>query len=497
MDTHATKVAKISARVKEFYERRRQFRIYHGTTLSTRQILNSRDDVVNTISLSSVVSINTTDKTALVEPNVSMDVLVEHTLKYKLLPPVVMEFPGITVGGGFSGASGESSSFRYGLFCETVRSVEIVLGDGQIVSASPTDPKTSDLFHEAAGSCGSLGVVSLVELKLIDSKDYVELSYIPVSSSSDALRVIHGNVKDETIDYIDGIMFSETCGTIMAGRLTNEPELNSRVQKFTRPRDPWFYLHANTVTKGQSGDTAKVFIPIRDYLFRYDRGGFWSGTLAFRYFYTPFNRVTRWALDSYMRTRVMLHALHSSGLAKEAIIQDLTLPYGTTQDLIDYVTELTGIFPLWLCPVRGINPGSATCFAHGKTNRSGEIFVNVGLWGHGPRREAENIAMNRDIEQKVQELGGVKILYARTYYTEDEFWRTYDEKRYVAVRQKYHASSLPSVYEKVRVPTKDYGKSPNESTLSYLSHVFWDTWPFGALYGVLKAAFGGEYLLRN
>ena len=45
-----------------------------------------------------------------------MDALVAATLPHALLPLVVMEFPGITVGGGFSGTSGESSSFRHGPF---------------------------------------------------------------------------------------------------------------------------------------------------------------------------------------------------------------------------------------------------------------------------------------------------------------------------------------------------------------------------------------------
>jgi len=49
-----------------------------------------------------------------------MDQLVKATLAYGFAPPVVMEFPGITAGGGFSGTSGESSSFRHGFFDKTV-----------------------------------------------------------------------------------------------------------------------------------------------------------------------------------------------------------------------------------------------------------------------------------------------------------------------------------------------------------------------------------------
>ncbi len=72
--------------------------------------------MVDTSAMSRVLKIDTERKTALVEPNVPMDSLVEATLQHGLIPPVVMEFPGITVGGGFAGTSGESSSFRYRSF---------------------------------------------------------------------------------------------------------------------------------------------------------------------------------------------------------------------------------------------------------------------------------------------------------------------------------------------------------------------------------------------
>lgn len=64
--------------------------------------------MVDTSGLNHVITIDTKSMTALVEPNVPMDALVEATLREGLLPPVVMEFPGITVGGGFAGTAGES-----------------------------------------------------------------------------------------------------------------------------------------------------------------------------------------------------------------------------------------------------------------------------------------------------------------------------------------------------------------------------------------------------
>ena len=147
-----------------------------------------------------------------------------------------MEFPGITAGGGFAGTSGESSSFRYGFFDRTVNWIEIVLANGDVVTASSTDK--SDLFHGAASSFGTLGVTTLLELQLIEAKTYVELTYHPVSGVPEAIQKIEEATKDPSIDYLDGILFARDRGVICTGRLTNVLRDGVRTQRFSRARDP-------------------------------------------------------------------------------------------------------------------------------------------------------------------------------------------------------------------------------------------------------------------
>jgi len=105
--------------------------------------------MVDTSQLNHVLKVDGKSKTCLVEPNVPMDQLVDAVRPYGLVPPVVMEFPGITVGGGFAGTAGESSGFKYGFFDSTVNWIEVVLATGEVVTASPTEH--SDLFYAAAG----------------------------------------------------------------------------------------------------------------------------------------------------------------------------------------------------------------------------------------------------------------------------------------------------------------------------------------------------------
>lgn len=265
MDQHDNAVARIAATIRKFHARKEAFRIYHGSTNSTRQSKYQRDQMVDTSGLDNVLKVDEDSKTVLVEPNVPMDALVETTLKHGLIPPVVMEFPGITVGGGFAGTAGESSSFRYGFFDRTINWIEMVLADGKTVIASATE--RLDLFYGAASSFGTLGVTTLLEVQLIEAKAYVALTYHPVKSMSEAQKEIEKATNDPTCDYLDGIMYSPYNGVVCAGRLTNDISLDVKVQKFTRRADPWFYIHVQRLMDKRSSPITEA-IPIVDYLFR-------------------------------------------------------------------------------------------------------------------------------------------------------------------------------------------------------------------------------------
>ena len=117
-------------------------------------------------------------------------------------------------------------------------------------------------------------------------------------------------------------------------------------------------------------------------------------------------------------------------------------------------------------------------------------MLNIGLWGFGPPQWDDFVQANRNLERKLRELGGMKWLYAQTYYTEDEFWQMYDRKWYDALREKYNATSLLSVYDKVKVDINTEERAIDTPLGSSLVN----TWPFSGLYGIKKAIESGTYL---
>ena len=483
---HDRAVERIATNVRKFYDRKEEFRIYHGSTNSTRPSAVIRNNYVDTSPLVHVLEINTERRTALVEPNVPMDRLVEETLKHGLIPPIVMEFPGITVGGGYAGTSGESSSFRYGFFNRIINSVEMVLANGKILKCS--DSENSDLFHGAAGAVGSLGVTTLTEIQLYQAKKYVEITYYSVSSIAEAIEKINEVTADPNVDYVDGILFSKVEGVVMTGRRTdiqgNDIQgIEVPVNRFSGANDPWFYLHVKDVVSGKNRTTE--LIPLAEYLFRYDRGGFWVGVFAFDYFKIPFNRITRRWLDDLLHTRMMYTALHASGLSQKPIVQDLVLPYSKAEQFVEYTDRVFGIWPLWLCPLRPSPQPTMHPHLNATESNGQASMLNIGLYGWGPSQTDKSVKANRDLERKVRELGGMKWLYARTYYSQEEFWDIYDREWYDALREKYDATSLPSAYDKVR-PDADAEKG--------LGFRLKSIWPLGGIYGLKKAIDSGTYL---
>ncbi|KAF3932005.1 hypothetical protein ABW20_dc0103455 [Dactylellina cionopaga] len=502
MEAHARAVQAISASVRSFYDRKVGYRIYHGSTNSTRASALKRDQMVDTSGLTNVLLVDTATRTAIVEPNVPMDCLVEAMLPHGLVPPVVMEFPGITTGGGYSGTSAESSSFRHGFFDRNINWVEMVLANGDVVRASREDK--TDLLHGAASSFGTVGVVTLLELQLISAKPYVEVTYHPIDSANEVVSMIEELTRDTTNDYLDGIMFSKDKGVLVSGRLIDSPRPGTKVQGFTAPTDPWFYIHAQRILSRRRTTKSAPFVdtvPITDYLFRYDRGGFWVGAYAFKYFITPFNRITRWVLDYFMHTRIMYHALHKSGHSNIYVIQDVAVPYNGAVEFLDFLERDFGIYPLWLCPLK--MKGNRSDSPHGllaevSAKTSPDYLLNFGVWGPaGAKSKSVQsfIDMNRRLEQKVDNLGGKKWLYAQTYYTEDEFWDIYNKTEYDALRVKYHATYLPSVFDKVKTDLVAEQQRINASWVAWLIAKFWTIWPLSGLYGVLAVIFGGDYLL--
>ena len=487
---HANAVLQIAEKVRLCHSEKRSFRIFHGHTNSTRQNVLQRNESIDISRLNRILRFDLKTKRVLAEPNVSMDSLVQATLKHGLIPPVVPEFPGITVGGSFAGTAGESSSFKFGFFDKTVTSAEIVLADGTVASVSAE--RDAELFSKWSSTMGTIGVTAAVEIQLMDAKRYVLTTYHPVESMEEATSAIQRETSNEQLDFLDGIMFSPTSGAVITGRLVDTIQPGVQIQRFSRAWDPWYYVHVQDEISDTAVMPVTEAIPVADYFFRYDRGGFWVGRSAFKYFHFPFTRFTRWFVDDFLHTRMLYRALQASKNVIPYLVQDCALPYSTAPEFVKFTDRNFNVYPLWLCPLQA-QSSTETFHPHAYTiNTLGvqqmQPMLNIGLWGFGPKAHSTHLQTNKTLETQLHALGGKKWLYSQTYYTESEFWSHYPREWYQRLRAKYHAEHLPDVWQKVHVNVDAEKKRMQGWKLRVLR-----IWPIAGLWGIWRAMWSWEW----
>ena len=272
----------------------------------------------------------------------------------------------------------------------------------------------------------------------------MSITHHPVSSFKEALALSCEFI-DEQNDFIECIMFSKNQGSLIVGNLTNE--IIGSLKRFRRPFDTWYYLYAREVVKHEKKVTNSL--PIEDYLFRYNRGAFWGGKMAFDHFGVKFNAVNRFLLDPLLRTRKLYQALQESAAAQMYICQDIVLPGSSVVRFMNIMDKEFSMYPMIFCMIKP-EPRS-------KLQPNGidaDMLFNVGVYGMKITPYKKFVEANRYIEKVTRKLGGKKWFYAHSYYTKDEFWDIYDKNWYKKLRSKYKAEHLPDIYERTRVKEK-------------------------------------------
>lgn len=445
LEEHNKEVKVIAKQIKEFNQSAgdKKLRFYHGGSNSTRAESKTGYYWIDIFHLDDVIEINVNDSYVLVEPNVPMDKLVEATLQYGLIPPVVMEFPGITVGGGINGAALESSSFRFGQFNDSTEEYEIVLGNGEIIQAS--SKQNQDIFYGISGAYGSLGLLSLIKLHLIKASRYVQVKHTAKGSYKETLESMHRLLNNEDIDFLEGIVFSPKRSIIITGKLVENGNLP--IKTYSKAKDPWFYERAKDIAYASKENDELV--PLVDYLFRYNRGAFWTGEFIFPFYHIPNNSLTRYLLNPFMNTRKLFDGLHAVNMGQDWLVQDFYLPWNKVIDFLEYSAKAVDIWPIWLCPMKPTQKSQKLSPHFIDTD---DALIDIGVWGQTDKYLKDPIGANREFEVQTKKMNGRKMLYAHQYYTESEFWHEYNQDWYKQLREKYKAKNIfPDVWTKTHV----------------------------------------------
>ena len=397
--------------------------------------------------LDRVLAVDPVARTADVQGMTTYERLVQETLAHGLMPLVVPQLKTITLGGAVVGLGIESSSFRHGLPHESVTEMEILTGDGRVITARPDGPH-ADLFAAFPNSYGTLGYALRLTIALAPVRPYVRLTHLrfpDAVAAGEAMAAIcaSGEHAGQPVDFLDGTVFGPDELYLTLGRFVDEAPA---VSDYTG-MDIYY----------RSIQRLRVdHLTVHDYLWRWDTDWFWCSR-AFGVQHPVVRRL--WprrarrsdvyrrlvAADQRWRLSARWDKLRGRP-AREAVIQDVEVPVAQLPAFLEFFHEEIGISPVWLCPLR---LRSATPWPLYPLQPH-ELYVNVGFWSTVALPPGQSDGYhNRRIEEVVGKLGGHKSLYSTVYYPEDEFWRRYDGEAYAAVKQSYDPDArLPDLYDK-------------------------------------------------
>lgn len=419
--------------------------------------------------LGGVIAIDPVAKTADVQGMCTYEDLVDATLPFGLAPLVVPQLKTITLGGAVTGMGVESTSFRNGLPHESVLEMDVLDGNGQIVTCSREE--NVDLFRTFPNSYGSLGYAVRLTIELEEVPSLIEIRSVrfhDLDSFQDALAEASasGEFDGTRLHGLDGVAFSPQEAYLVLAVAAGDAA--SHTSDYTGQA---IYYRSLQHPHGTSHD----LLSIRDYIWRWDTDWFWCSR-AFGAQNPTVRKIwpRQWRRSSFYWKIVRLDRKYQleynflkkpKGLpASERVVQDVEVTADKTAQWLDWFFSASDIQPVWLCPIR-LRDGVEDLVGTGEVAASsdspwplyplkhGTTWVNVGFWSGVPADhvspEQEPGAFNKVIEAKVSELGGHKSLYSEAFYTPEQFAELYGGDLPEKMKQQADpASRFPTLYDK-------------------------------------------------
>jgi FAD/FMN-containing dehydrogenase len=404
--------------------------------------------------LGRVLRVDPETGTAVVQGMTTYEDLVDATLPHGLMPTVVPQLKTITIGGALAGLGIESSSFHAGLAHESILAVEVLTGDGRVLTAT-ADNEHAELFRALPNSYGTLGYALSLTVELTAVRRYVALRHVPFPGAAGPARAAEAIVEiardrwyaGEPVDFLDGTVFGRDELYLTLGRFADTAPDGRPPSDYTGQR-----IYYRSIQRPGGTD----LLDTHDYLWRWDTDWFWCSRAlgaqhpALRRLWPRRYRrsdVYRGLVALDRRYRLSERLRRARGLpAEEPVIQDVEVPVERLAEFLDAFHAEIGVTPIWLCPVRLRDQAGWSLYPM----QPGRLYVNIGFWSAVPLAPGQPMGThNRRVERLVAELDGHKSLYSTSYYPPEEFERRYNGRAYREVKKRYDSGGrLPDLYQK-------------------------------------------------
>ncbi len=424
----------------------------------TSNLFRPREPVTGALDVSGldgVIAIDTAAHTADVQGMCTYEDLVAATLPHGLIPLVVPQLRTITLGGAVTGLGIESTSFRNGLPHESVLELDILTGDGEVVTAAP-DGEHANLFHSFPNSYGSLGYATRLKIELEAVPALVWVRHVAFTDADEFGRVVErvvetGQWEGHRVDAVDGVAFAPDDLRLTLAHWGAGPRAGREPSDYTGQA-----IYYRSVAERDDD-----LLTMHDYLWRWDTDWFWCSG-AFGLHNPTVRRLwpRRWRRSDVYHKLVGLDRRHGivdridrwrKRPQRERVIQDIEVPVERLGEFLDWFDAEVGMRPVWLCPLR-LRNGDTGAERPWPTYplEPGRTYVNAGFWGTvhvGP--DAPHGPVNRAIEAKVESLDGHKSLYSEAFYDQETFDRLYDTDNLNRLRDRHDPDGrLTSLHDK-------------------------------------------------
>lgn len=434
---HRRRVEAIAAEVRRLVEAGDRAHVdkggvHHVVPLpGDRRFLGRAVDVSD---LDRMLDIDVQARRGVAEPGVTFARTVEATLRHGLVPAVVPELEGITLGGAVAGCSVESSSFREGGFHDTCLEYEVVTGAGEVLTCSPEhEPFLFEMLH---GSYGTLGILTRVSFRLVPAEPYVHVRYETYPSAEQFHAALIERCRAADFDFVDGIVHGPERWVLCLGRFV--------------PRAPYTtsYRWLNVYYRS-TRERPEDYLTTPDYFFRYDTEAHWVSRTVPLLEWKPVRFLVGKAFlgsTNLIRWSKRFEAVFRLKRRPDILV-DLFIPSRRATEFYGWYLSRVRYFPLWVVPYRIEEPYPWIDRRYAK-GFDDQLFLDLAVYGM-PNVDP-HVDMSKELEDKTHQLGGIKTLISRNHYSEERFWEIYDREHYAKAKARLDPHGLfPDVYSKL------------------------------------------------
>ena len=137
------------------------------------------------------------------------------------MPAVVPQLKSITLGGAVAGVGVEATSFRHGLVHDTIVAMDVLTGDGRIVTCT-ADNEHRDLFHGFPNSYGTLGYALKLTAQTLPVARFVRVEHARHADADAFFAALAPRAPSEDVDFVDGVAFARGDLVLSCARFVDE-----------------------------------------------------------------------------------------------------------------------------------------------------------------------------------------------------------------------------------------------------------------------------------